>query len=293
MTTKLSQKHVNILGVKIDSTTRAIVLRQVQTNIKKGKKFYITTPNPEQVILAQEDKLFLDILNSANISAPDGIGLVMASKFLALPRPRSIVSRSFILLLQGLGVGFSAIFDRDWLERDFKLVKGREVFKDLVEIANKKGWNICLIGDHQQSAKNAALVLRSSYLKVKIHAFEGPNLNSEAKPRTAADKALEKKVVENINRIKPEFVFIGFGAPKQEKWLYRLYDNVNFQGAMVLGGTFDYVSEKKEPPPKWMEEIHMEWLWRLIIGDQQAKRVFKAFPNFAFKIFWHKLRTKK
>jgi len=293
MTSKLSQEHANILGVRIDSTTNAKVLRQVQANIKNNKKFYITTPNPEQVMLAQEDKIFKNILNSASISIPDGIGIIMASKFLALPRPKNIVLRFFTLLLQGLGVGFSAVFDRNWLGKELKLIKGREIFTELITVANKKNWNVCFIGDRLQSAKKAAARLRPSYHKLRIHTMDGPNLDSNAKPRTAADKVIEKKVVEKINRMKPELVFIGFGAPKQERWLYRLNDNLDFLGAMVIGGTFDYVSEKKEVPPKWIEEINLEWLWRLIKGDQKMQRVFKAFPRFAFQIFWHKLRTEK
>jgi N-acetylglucosaminyldiphosphoundecaprenol N-acetyl-beta-D-mannosaminyltransferase len=279
--------------VKIDSTTREKVLRQVQANIQKRKKFYITTPNPEQVILAQDDKPFLDILNSANLSIPDGIGIVMAQKFMKLPRPRSFILRFFTLFVQGLGVGFSAIFDRGWLEKELKLIKGREIFSELILIANKKGWNVCFVGDRLQSAKHAVNKLRASYLKVKLHPIEGPNLDNNARPRTATDKVIEKKAIEKINRVKPELVFIGFGAPKQEKWLYRLYDNLNFRGAMVIGGTFDYISEKKETPPKWVDEMNMEWFWRLIKGDQEVKRVLAAFPKFAIKIFWEKLRVKK
>ena len=291
MTGKISRKHVNILGVGVDSTTITKVLRQVQVNVQKDKKFYIVTPNPEHIMTAQEDKQFKDILNSADISIPDGIGIVAASKFFSLPRPKSFFLRFFALLMQGLGVGFSSVFDRDWLEKDLKLIKGRNLFIELIDLANKKGWNVCFIGDRKLSAIKAATKLRSSYLKVKIHAIEGPNLDRNARPRTARDKAIGKKVGEKINKIKPELIFIGFGAPEQEKWLYRWYDDLKFIGAMVVGGTFDYISEKKEIPPKWIDEINLEWLWRLFKGDQKVERVFKAFPSFAFKIFWHKLRS--
>ena len=135
----------------------------------------------------------------------------------------------------------------------------------------------------------AADKMKASYLKVKIFALEGPNLKIDGKARTVEDKNIEEKALKVINKIKPEIVFIGFGAPRQEKWLYRLYDKMDFRGAMVIGGTFDYISEKKEVPPKWIEDVNFEWLWRLFKGDQKAKRIFAAFPRFAARVFWQKL----
>lgn len=293
MTSKKVRKHVNILGVRVNSTTLDKVLRQVQANVLKNKKFYITTPNPEHVMLAQTDEQFKDILNSSDISISDGIGLICASKFFALPRPKRFVLRLFVIMAQGLGVGFAALFDREWLESELKLIKGREVFKQLIKIGNKKKWNICLLGDNMRSAQKAAKELRSSYLKVKIHPLEGPNLNSDGKPGTASDKTIEKRVVDKINKLKPEIIFIGFGAPEQEKWLYRLYDNLDFTGAMVIGGTLDYMSGKKKTPPEWVDDLNLEWLWRLYKRDQSAERVFKAFPRFALRVFWKKLRVSK
>jgi len=291
-TAKLPRKHVNILGVRIDSTPKATLLRQVQANIQKKKKFYITTPNPEHVMMAQEDALFLDVLTSADISIPDGIGIVMANKFNNLPRPKGEFLRFFTMLMQGLGVGFSAMFDRDWLQKELKVIKGRQLFIDLLVLANKKGWDVCFIGDQQGSAKKAAEILKKSYLNLKLHPIDGPNLTFEARPSTARDKTIEKKVVEEVNKTKPNLVFIGFGAPRQEKWLYRLYDDMNFVGAMVVGGTFDYISKKKETPPRWVEDINLEWLWRLFKGDQKVKRVFEAFPRFVGEVFWNKFREK-
>lgn len=293
MTTKLSQKHVNILGVKIDSTSKEKVLRQVQVNIQNKKKFFIVTPNPEQVMLARQDSVFKDILNSADVSIADGVGIVMANKFQMLPRPKSIFVRPFTLLMQGFGVGFSSVFDRDWLEKELKLVKGREIFVELIKLANKKNWKVCLVGDRMQSAKKAVSKLKVNHLNIKIHSITGPSLDKKGNTHTAVDKAIEKKAVAKINEIKPELIFIGFGAPLQEKWLYRLYNDLDFVGAMVVGGTFDYVSKKKEIPPKWIEDVNLEWLWRLYKGDQKANRVAKAFPRFAFEMFWKKFRTKK
>lgn len=289
MTTKLSRKQVKILGVRLDSTSKEQVLRQAQVNIKNRHKFVITTPNPEIVMKAQEDEQLKDILNSSDISIPDGIGLVAAVKFLSLPRPKAVLSRLFILFAQGLGVGFSIIFDKEWVESELKLIKGREVFYQLMKIANKKQWKVALVGDKYHSAKKASEKLSTSYLKLRIFPLDGPDLKNNGEARTVRDTLIEKRVVEKINKEKPQLLFIGFGAPKQEKWLYRWYEKLDFNAAMVVGGTFDYIAESKQLPPKWVEDINLEWLWRLVKGDQKVKRVLKAFPRFAWAIYWQKL----
>src|SRR3990170_267466 len=140
------RKTVNILNVKIDSTSKPSVLRYVRARLAEfeaGKakitKFLIVTPNPEQVMRAQNDEVFMSILYSA----------------------------------QGLGVGFSIIFDRDWLTKDLKVIRGRELFMELIKLANKKGWREFLLGDRLHSARKAVEALKKSYKGVKLIAADG------------------------------------------------------------------------------------------------------------------------
>ncbi len=282
------RKLEHILGIKVDSTSKAKVLRFVRDRIKKEQKFYVVTPNPEIVLRAQEDKELETVLNSADISIPDGIGLVMASKFFSLPTPKNPIRRFLVLLIQGLGVGFSALFDKKWLQSELKVIKGRELFIDLITVANKKGWRVFLLGDRQLSAKKAEEKLKLNYRKVDLISSQGPNLDSNANPKTDQDRKMEQKVIGRINKASPQMLFIGFGAPKQERWLAKHFEELNIGGAMVVGGTFDYISGRAKLPPEWIEDAGLEWLWRLFSGSQEVKRVFKAFPAFPLKVFWYK-----
>lgn len=286
---KSVRKHVNILGVRVISTSKESMLREILSRLKKNGKFYIVTPNPEQVMIADKDEQYKDILNSSDISIPDGIGLIAASKFYSLPRPKNIFKRVFVLFAQGLGVGFSTLFDRNWLETEMKLIKGRDIFTELIKLANKKGLKVVLVGNRLLSAQKAAKKLKQNYIKLDISGFTGPNLNERGVVRSKEDKAIEDKVIKQINILKPDLFFIGFRAPVQEKWLYRWYNEIDFKCAMVVGGTFDYISNKKPLPPDWIEDLNLEWLWRLIKGDQKIKRISKAFPQFALRVYKDKL----
>ena len=74
-----------LLGVKIDNVDMDEVLKKVEIFFTDGRQHHIVTPNPEIIILAQKDKEFEKILNGADLSLPDGIGTIWASKFFGEP----------------------------------------------------------------------------------------------------------------------------------------------------------------------------------------------------------------
>lgn len=288
-TVKKALKYETILEIRLNSTTMKRVLGAVRNKVRRHEKFYIVTPNPEIVMRAQSDSELKEIINNADLSLPDGIGLAAASKFLKLPNPKNPLKRFIILGVQGLGIGFSVLFDIKWLTKDFNILKGREVFIELIKMANRNSWKVVLIGDRLQSAQKAKDKLTINYQKVRVTALEGPNLEKNGKPSTKKDAEIERKAISKVNQIKPQLLIVGFGAPKQEKWVNRHFAGLDIGGAMVVGGAFDYISGRDKLPPKWTEEAGLEWLWRLFTGSQKVKRVYRAFPDFPLKVFWTKL----
>lgn len=284
-------KILKILGVKVSSTSVKRVLRFVRTRLKEGNKFFITTPNPEQIVAAQKDSEFKNILNQADLALPDGVGLLAASKFLSLPNPKNIFRRILSLVAQGLGVGFSLLFDRNWVGSELTLIHGRKMFIELIDLANKKGWKVVLIGDRSKSAQKAVKVLRKNYKTIKLYALEGPDLDKNARCMKVQDKEIEKASISEINKIRPHLLFVGFGAPQQEKWADKWFKYLNVGGVMVVGGTFDYISGKKKLPPKFLEKLELEWLWRLYKDPRpkRLKRILNAASKFPWMVFEEKL----
>jgi N-acetylglucosaminyldiphosphoundecaprenol N-acetyl-beta-D-mannosaminyltransferase len=260
MTSRIARKQAKILGIGVNSTSKTRVLRFVRNCLAQGAKFFIITPNPEQIMLAQKDKKFAKILNSADLALPDGIGLVWAAKFLRLPGPR-------------------------------KVIKGREMFLELIKLANKKTWKVFLLGGREKVAEKTKNNLEKSFKKVKIRVTEGPNLDNEAKPVTKEDSLIEKDVMNLINKFKPHLLFVAFGAPKQEKWVYKWLEKLECGGVMVVGGTFDYLAGSVSLPPKWIGKLGFEWLWRLICQPWRFKRIFRSVIIFPLKVFWSKLSS--
>ena len=286
---KIALKQAKILDITLNSTSESRVLGFVRARLAKKDKFLIVTPHPEMIIIAMKDVKFAKILNSADLSIPDGIGLAAASKFLKLANPKNKFVRPFVLIWQGLMVGVSVIFNEGWLTRDLKIIRGRDLFLDLLKLANKKSWRVFLLGGRGAVAAKAVDKLKMSLKRVKIHASNAPELDENSDPISGADRRLEKEIVVKINNFRPHLLFVGIETPKQEKWLHKWLPKLNVGGAMAVGGTFDYIAGNFEPPPKWMEDIGLEWIWKLITGSKSFSRAFSAFPLFPLKVFWHKL----
>jgi len=287
----ISQKQAKILGVKIDSTQRTKVLRFVRDKVSSGTKFFITTPNPEIIVKAQDDRELKDILNSADISLPDGIGVAQAKTFLELPNPKNLIRRSLTLFVQGLGVGFLTIFDKKRITASLEIIIGRNMFMELITLANKKSWRVYFLGGERGEAVGAKKELEKSYKKIKIKALPGPILNEDGRPLSKYETKKEMEVASSINKFNPHLLFVAFGAPKQEKWVYRWLKQLKVGGVMVVGGTFKYISGKAKLPPSWIENAGLEWLWRLFTSNQEPGRIFSAFPSFPLQVFWHKLTS--
>lgn len=275
-----------ILGVRIDLPTKNRVLREVRSFVERKHKFYITTPNPEIVLLASKDNKLKKIIANSSICLPDGSGVVMAVRFDKLYSPKDPLLRFLYLFFKGLGIGTKFIFHS---ESGFEqVVRGREVFMDLIRLANKKGWRVFLLGGEGNEATGTRSEIEKNYKRIKIEATKGPMLDQNGSPTNKNEKIVENISVQKINKFKPHILFVAFGAPKQEKWVYKWLPKLNIGGAMVVGGTFKYISGLAKLPPKNFTSSGLEWIWRFFTGSQKLDRIFTAFPIFPLKVFWNK-----
>lgn len=299
------RKIVPILGIFVDSASKERALNRAclavsppEARKKAGWPSLVVTPNPEIIAAAQKDKSLARILNSADLALPDGIGVVMAMRYLMMGPPRPLagrgkgVFRPIALLFQGLWVGLSLFFNRKWLFGFSEVVPGRWLFEELVRRAAKQGVGVFLLGGKPGVAEKAANALSIKYEVLNIKYNSGPWLNLKGEPVDEEQKKIEKKVIQEINKFRPDFLFVGFGHPKQEKWLSRNLSKLNVGAAMTVGGAFDYLAGEVPKPPKWLAEIGLEWLWRAIAQPARIKRIFNAVVVFPLKIYLYKLSSK-
>lgn len=82
-------------------------------------------------------------------------------------------------------------------------------------------------------------------------------------PFRALSMEEDNEVIEKINETNPDFVWIGLGAPKQEKWMSNHQGSIN--GLMIgVGAGFDYYAGNIKRAPQWMQKCNLEWVYRLM-----------------------------
>jgi len=219
--------RISILGVKIDNLTIAEALEGIGRFLKSDRQYYIVLPYSEFIVRAQKDEEFRKILNSADFCLCESRGLYLAAKFLGIKIKENITGVDLIYRI------CSKLQITNYkLQTNFKSQSPKP--------------KIFLLGGTKDVARKTAAKLGDSVIGYE-HGYQD----------------LEK-VIERINKAKPNILLVGLGSPKQEKWIYQnLKEMPSVKLAIGVGGAFDFISGRIKRAPKFIQKIGLEWLWRL------------------------------
>lgn len=285
-------KYQNIIGIRVTTSSKEKILEEIKKWLntpkeirqKNGKTVrvprIITTPNPEQIVLAQKNSSFKEMLNQADVTLPDGIGVVWASRMLA------------------------QYHDMDETAFVRERIPGVEFMEDLVRLSVEQRVRIGLIGGLPGLAVSALECLRSTYPRLDGWAEEGPDIvmgaNGELEgPGTEYWAQYAKRIMSTGTRI----VFVGLGAPKQEYGMRRLADALsaldqvsqkNKNASIVLmavGGSFDMIAGRMKRAPLFIRSIGFEWLWRLFREPWRWRRQL-ALVRFTLLVLREKVLSR-
>ena len=160
-------------------------------------------------------------------------------------------------------------------------IPGQMYFRKVLEVGEKEGWTFYLLGGKDDVPALAAENVKKIYPNLKIIGYhEG-----------FFDKDSEEDVIEEINKLQPNVLFVAMGAPIQEKWIAKHKDKLKVDVAAGQGGTFDYEAGKIKRAPVIFQKLGIEWFWRLIL---QPSRIFRmiVLPIYLMKIIFTKDITK-
>ena len=160
-------------------------------------------------------------------------------------------------------------------------IPGQSYLRKVFEVGEKEGWTFYLLGGEGDVPEKAKEHLETIYPNAKIVGYHEGFFKEDS----------EEKVIEEINSLKPNVLFVAMGAPIQEKWIYENRDKLKVDIAAGQGGTFDYEAGTIKRAPVWMQKCGIEWLWRLIKEPKRIKRMV-VLPVFLFKVIFSKDVTK-
>lgn len=241
-----------IFGVRLHHVASERSLRERCVHYLQGDRtIRIFTPNPEILLRAREDPDYAEVLRSADLALPDGTG---------------------VALIETLRAGRRV---RRW--------PGVEIGEMLIRIAADNDATIAFLGGDEGVAERAAGRWRRSLPGVRIEVVGAglPIAEDGVVQPAARDAALTSAVA----AVSPVIVLVGFGAPKQERWIARHAASVPSARIMIgLGGAFDIWADDLPRSPIWLRRIGLEWVWRLVLEPGRWPRMVRATIVFPLRV---------
>jgi polysaccharide pyruvyl transferase CsaB len=192
---------------------------------------------------------------------------------------KAIIDNASLRLPDGVGIIWASRFLRRPLK---ERITGIDLTYEIASMCEQKGCRIFLLGSKPGIAEGAA-----EYLKTKY-----PGLNVVGAYHGYFTKEEETKVCANIRSLKPDIVLVGLGSPKQELWMS---EHLNKLGPVVcvgVGGSLDVLAGKMKRAPKFVRNLGLEWLYRLLKEPRRWRRQI-ALIEFVFLVIFTRIFPKR
>ena len=234
----------NIMGVNLAAINMSWLIEFTRKYIKELSGEYLCVANVHTTVMSYDDESYCAVQNGGIMAIPDG-------------GPLSSVGRKR---------GFTQ------MER----TTGPDYLKEVLEISVEEGYRHFFYGSTEETLEKLKVHLEKEYPGLQIAGMYSP-------PFRALSLEEDKEMIAMINAGNADFVWIGLGAPKQERWMSEHKGVIN--GLMVgVGAAFDYFAGNIERAPMWMQKANLEWLYRLL---QEPQRLFKRYFYTNTKFIWN------
>lgn len=237
------------------SELKIVESKEALKEIPNGKVL-INTINAHSFNTAQNDALFAEALAKGDYLIPDGASVIKACSLLkAKSQPKERIA------------GWDLFeFEMQRLEERSEMEGGRKL-------------KVMFMG----SSEKVLALIREKAAKDYPH-LEVVTFSPPYKPEFSEED--NTVIVKAINDADPDLLWIGMTAPKQEKWTYSHWNELNIHCHVgTIGAVFDFYAGTAQRAPQWWQEHSMEWLYRLL---KEPKRMWRRYvignPLFLWNI---------
>ena len=214
-----------------------VVDRKALASISNGK-ILINTVNAHSFNTAQKDDLFADALRNGDYLIPDGVSIVKACKWLkAKSQPKERIA-------------------------------GWDLFMLEMDKLNRKGGKCFFMGSSPNVLELVKKRAASDYPNITVETYSPPY-----KPEFSKED--NEAIIHAINQACPDLLWIGMTAPKQEKWAFEHWDELDIHcHCGTIGAVFDFFAGTIKRAPQWWQRHSLEWLYRLM---KEPKRMWRRY----------------
>jgi N-acetylglucosaminyldiphosphoundecaprenol N-acetyl-beta-D-mannosaminyltransferase len=215
----------------------------------------VNTLNPHSYCVAKKDRNFKKALQSSDYLMADGIGIVLA-----------------IRILNGVKINRTA---------------GADIHKHLLEEAQKNYLKVFYLGADESTLHKIKNRVIKEYPSIQIATFSPPF-------KSVFSNEENQQMIEAVNQFKPDVLFVGMTAPKQEKWVFANKDKLKTTIISSIGAVFDFYAGTVKRAPNWMITAGLEWLYRFA---KEPRRMWRRYlinnTKFLFYVFQDKFLSKE
>jgi N-acetylglucosaminyldiphosphoundecaprenol N-acetyl-beta-D-mannosaminyltransferase len=233
----------DVLGVRVDSTTYQGASELIASWASARECRYVCVANVNNVMEAHDDPVYMALMNDADLVTSDGMPLVWA------------------LRMQGIA-GAERVY-------------GPTLTAEFCAEAERRGIRVGFFGGSPEVLSAMIDEIKRRWPQLRIAYHESPPF----RPLSAEE---DSAVISAINASGAQVLFVGLGAPKQERWMADHAGSV--RAVMVgVGAAFDYLAGAKRQAPMLAQRAGLEWLFRLVTEPRRLwKRYAKHNPRFVF-----------
>jgi N-acetylglucosaminyldiphosphoundecaprenol N-acetyl-beta-D-mannosaminyltransferase len=219
--------------------------------INNDSKCVINTLNQYSYIIAEQNPTFKKALLSSDLLLPDGVGITGAAK-----------------ILKG---------------KYIKKIAGADLHLYLLQKLNETGGSCFYLGSSTETLQGIQKKIAVEYPNIRVSVYSPPFKENFS-------KAENDVMIECINSFKPDVLFVGMTAPKQETWVYEHKDKLNVKTICSVGAVFDFYSGTVKRPGKFWINMGLEWFIRFVYDPNHLwKRYLVYGPVFIYIVFKEKV----
>ena len=278
-------KNLNILGSKAELAA-----------LPEGK-LLINTINAHSYNTARKDELFAEALTNGDVLIPDGVSIVKACRWIkakSLPKERIAGWDLFEFEMNKLeecgmknvecGVnGEECGMNNSSLDNSQSASADHSKLKIQNSKFRERPLTVMFMGSSQRVLDLIVKRAAEVYPHLKVVTYSPPY-----KPEFSDED--NKAIIEAINAADPDLLWIGMTAPKQEKWTYSHWEELDIHCHVgTIGAVFDFFAGTVERAPMWWQRHGLEWLYRLL---KEPKRMWRRYIIGNALFLWNMLKEK-
>jgi N-acetylglucosaminyldiphosphoundecaprenol N-acetyl-beta-D-mannosaminyltransferase len=235
----------DVAGIGFDFVLMHEVMSYIERWRRRGQRQYVVLANPNDLMLSRRDPHTREATARGGLILPDGVGVVLAAKLLGYGRRHRVTGPALML--------------------------------DLCDQGRALGYRHYFFGGAAGVPEKLVCNLKQQFPGLIVAGAYSPPF----RPMADAEK---RQIIERINQTKPDVVWVGLGAPKQQKWMLEHVGKIEATALIGVGAAFDFHSGNVSWAPHFVRRCGIEWAYRLATNPRRMWRRNLDLPLFLMHV---------